>query len=132
MHVKDQAEKADHMKEDILFVPGKPRFLSALLAVLYEECCGRPDLQEIILEAAWIGYRLNKTINAFGRTQWHILNPEQVPFPWTMRMENFTFFWRGPFSQWHIAPFKVDGVTYNCAEQFIESGRKTSTFRRNV
>ncbi len=23
-------------------------------------------------------------------------------------------FWGGPFSQWAMAPFKIDGVEYNC------------------
>jgi len=34
-------------------------------------------------------------------------------------MEKFTFFWNGPFSQWHKCSFKVDGVEYNCAEQYM-------------
>jgi len=34
-------------------------------------------------------------------------------------MECFTFFWNGPFSQWHLCRFKIDGETYNCAEQFM-------------
>jgi ribA/ribD-fused uncharacterized protein len=36
-------------------------------------------------------------------------------------MERFTFFWRAtsPFSQWHHSTFTVDGITYNCAEQFM-------------
>lgn len=34
-------------------------------------------------------------------------------------MEHFTFFWSGPFSQWHPSPFVIDGVTYNCAEQYM-------------
>jgi len=33
--------------------------------------------------------------------------------------EKFTFFWNGPFSQWGPATFVVDGVTYNCAEQYM-------------
>jgi ribA/ribD-fused uncharacterized protein len=33
--------------------------------------------------------------------------------------EQFTFFWHGPFSQWHGCRFKIDGVTYNCAEQYM-------------
>ena len=35
--------------------------------------------------------------------------------------ETFTFFW-GPgtvFSQWYPARFTVDGVEYNCAEQYM-------------
>lgn len=35
--------------------------------------------------------------------------------------EKFTFFFGAdsPFSQWHPAKFEVDGVTYNCAEQYM-------------
>jgi predicted NAD-dependent protein-ADP-ribosyltransferase YbiA (DUF1768 family) len=35
--------------------------------------------------------------------------------------EKFTFFFgaESPFSQWHHAVFTVDGVEYNCAEQFM-------------
>ena len=33
----------------------------------------------------------------------------------------YTFFWRSesPFSQWHPSGFEVDGVKYNCAEQYM-------------
>lgn len=36
-------------------------------------------------------------------------------------MEKFTFFWRtqSPFSQWHPARFIVDGIEFNCAEQYM-------------
>lgn len=33
--------------------------------------------------------------------------------------ERFTMFWSGPFSQWHPSPFTIDGVRYNCAEQYM-------------
>lgn len=33
--------------------------------------------------------------------------------------ERFTFFWHGVFSQWHKQKFTVDGVEYNCAEQYM-------------
>ena len=35
--------------------------------------------------------------------------------------ERFTFFFRkgSPFSQWHPVEFTVDGVEFNCAEQFM-------------
>lgn len=33
--------------------------------------------------------------------------------------ERFTFFWNGPFSQWESAEFEIDGITYNCAEQYM-------------
>lgn len=34
-------------------------------------------------------------------------------------MERFTPFWSGPFSQWSPSPFQIDGVWYNCAEQYM-------------
>jgi ribA/ribD-fused uncharacterized protein len=36
-------------------------------------------------------------------------------------MEKFTFFYRteSPFSQFHPCVFEVEGVTFNCAEQFM-------------
>lgn len=33
--------------------------------------------------------------------------------------EEFTFFWDGPFSQWHPCYFVIDDLEYNCAEQFM-------------
>ena len=33
--------------------------------------------------------------------------------------EKFTFFWSGPFSQWHPSPFQIDGIWYNCAEKYM-------------
>lgn len=35
--------------------------------------------------------------------------------------ETFTFFFgaESPFSQWHSAEFEVEGVVYNCAEQYM-------------
>lgn len=37
--------------------------------------------------------------------------------------ERFTFFWGGPFSQWHVAPFTLDGQYYNTAEQYMMAGK---------
>jgi hypothetical protein len=37
--------------------------------------------------------------------------------------EKFTFFWDGPFSQWEECTFEVDGVTYNCAEQYMMAAK---------
>ncbi len=34
-------------------------------------------------------------------------------------IEQFTFFWKGPLSQWHPSPFTIDGIVYNCCEQFM-------------
>lgn len=33
--------------------------------------------------------------------------------------ERFTFFWNGPFSQWHLSDFTVNDITFNCAEQYM-------------
>lgn len=33
--------------------------------------------------------------------------------------EKFTFFWGGPFSQWYPCRFVIQGIEYNCAEQFM-------------
>ena len=33
--------------------------------------------------------------------------------------EKFTFFWGGPFSQWYLAPFNLEGQFYNTAEQYM-------------
>ncbi len=34
-------------------------------------------------------------------------------------VEQFTFFWNGPFSQWHPSVFIVNDITFNCAEQYM-------------
>lgn len=34
-------------------------------------------------------------------------------------MGSYTFFWNGPFSQWEPSYFELDGIEYNCAEQFM-------------
>lgn len=34
-------------------------------------------------------------------------------------MEELTLFWDGPFSQWTTSIFVVNGVEYNCAEQYM-------------
>jgi ribA/ribD-fused uncharacterized protein len=33
--------------------------------------------------------------------------------------DRFIFFWDGPFSNWHPCEFKVDGIEYNCSEQYM-------------
>lgn len=33
--------------------------------------------------------------------------------------EKFVFFWGGWPSQWAKSPFEIDGITYNCCEQFM-------------
>lgn len=32
---------------------------------------------------------------------------------------NYMFFWGGIFSNWYIADFTVDGITFNCGEQYM-------------
>lgn len=39
----------------------------------------------------------------------------------------FTFFWDGPFSQWHESPMVIDSKEYNCCEQYMMY-RKASLF----
>ena len=38
-------------------------------------------------------------------------------------MEKFTFFWNGPFSQWHRSNFIIDDATYMTAEQFMMAAK---------
>lgn len=37
----------------------------------------------------------------------------------------FEFFWKteSPFSQWHSSTFEVDGISYNCCEQFMMASK---------
>jgi len=36
-------------------------------------------------------------------------------------MEKYTYFWKeqSPFSQWHLVSFTVEGIRFNCAEQYM-------------
>jgi ribA/ribD-fused uncharacterized protein len=48
--------------------------------------------------------------------------PDEVvapPVAAPVEPERFTFFYRGPYSQWAITPFEIDGVVYNCGEQYM-------------
>ena len=36
-----------------------------------------------------------------------------------MTKEDIYLFYRGPFSQWHRCEFEVNGVAFNCAEQYM-------------
>jgi ribA/ribD-fused uncharacterized protein len=33
--------------------------------------------------------------------------------------DKFVLFWSSAFSQWHPSPFIIEGITYNCAEQYM-------------
>jgi ribA/ribD-fused uncharacterized protein len=33
--------------------------------------------------------------------------------------KKYKFFWGGIFSNWYISDFIVDGITYNCGEQYM-------------
>ena len=33
--------------------------------------------------------------------------------------ENYVFFWDGIYSQWHQASMEIDGIKYNCCEQYM-------------
>lgn len=38
-------------------------------------------------------------------------------------MEEFEFFWNGPLSQWEESYFTLDGIEYNCAEQYMMAAK---------
>ena len=40
-------------------------------------------------------------------------------------MEKFTFFWSGPFSQWHKSKMVIDGINFGTAEQFMMYSKAT-------
>ena len=33
--------------------------------------------------------------------------------------DRFVLFWNGPFSQWYPSKFTIDGIEYNCCEQYM-------------
>lgn len=37
--------------------------------------------------------------------------------------KDYCFFYRGPFSQWYFTNFKIDGIMYNCAEQYMMAAK---------
>jgi ribA/ribD-fused uncharacterized protein len=37
--------------------------------------------------------------------------------------DRFILFYGGPFSQWYPCKFQVDGIEYNCAEQFMMASK---------
>jgi ribA/ribD-fused uncharacterized protein len=37
--------------------------------------------------------------------------------------EKFTFFWDGVFSQWYPSEFTINGIRYNCAEQWMMASK---------
>ena len=39
--------------------------------------------------------------------------------------EEFHFFWKGPLSQWFKRNFTINGVIYNCCEQYMMSCKST-------
>ena len=41
----------------------------------------------------------------------------------TDHVDNYEFFWSGPFSQWKRARFQIDGVDFNTAEQAMMYGK---------
>jgi len=36
-----------------------------------------------------------------------------------MNKQTYLYFWQGPFSQCYRTQFTVNGITYNCAEQYV-------------
>lgn len=47
---------------------------------------------------------------------------------YSMNNKEFTLFYGGVFSQWLYSPFTIDGITYNCAEQYMMA-QKARLFR---
>src|SRR5271154_2571775 len=37
--------------------------------------------------------------------------------------DKYVFFYGGPFSQWFRCKFTVDGIKFNCTEQFMMAGK---------
>ena len=37
--------------------------------------------------------------------------------------DKYVFFWSGPFSNWYPSPFQIDGLWYNCSEQYLMAGK---------
>ncbi len=46
-------------------------------------------------------------------------------------MSKYEFFWDGPFSQWSYSPFTVEGIEFDCAEQYMMY-RKAKLFGDNL
>lgn len=44
-----------------------------------------------------------------------------------MTTDKYIFFWGGTYSQWCPSPFTIDGVKYNCCEQYMMA-KKALTF----
>mgnify|MGYP001799529351 CR=1 FL=1 len=42
-----------------------------------------------------------------------------------MKAEKFTYFWKShsPFSNWYVADFEIDGIKFNCSEQYMMYGK---------
>lgn len=36
-----------------------------------------------------------------------------------MILGKYEYFWGGPFSQWYLSEMQIDGVTFNCCEQYM-------------
>jgi ribA/ribD-fused uncharacterized protein len=47
-----------------------------------------------------------------------------------MTTDKFIFFWGGTYSQWCPSPFTIDGVEYNCTEQYMMA-KKALLFKDN-
>lgn len=40
-----------------------------------------------------------------------------------MKKNKYIFFWDGIFSQWYPCQFTIDGIKYNCAEQYMMAAK---------
>src|ERR1700721_4662504 len=70
--------------------------------------------------------RINQCHNQSGIVFWSWYQAVNVNVA-TQRYEKFTFFYGGIFSQWFPVNITIDGVTYNCCEQYMMA-KKARTF----
>lgn len=45
--------------------------------------------------------------------------------------KKYTFFWKGPLSNWHESPFILDNIKFNCGEQYMMYS-KAKLFNDNI
>lgn len=63
----------EHIRKDFLFE--KKRYICTILATLYEEMSDRPDLQDYVLEAVWLGAQMDR---GFQDALWKKRHPKML------------------------------------------------------
>lgn len=55
------------------------------------------------------------------RLAWWCDSNGDYPMNLMQRYDKYTFFWSNGsiYSNWHLAPITIDGITYNCCEQYM-------------